>query len=607
MVRANNDFLLKQPLLLLGICLLAGLIGMRMALRKAPARKPNVLFILTDDQGYGDLSLHHNPYVETPNMDRIGREGTQFNRFYVSPLCAPSRASFLTGRYHLRTGVVSVSNGLEIMNPQEQTMGELFKENGYRTGCFGKWHNGEHLPNHPNGQGFEEFFGFCAGHWSNYFDTHLDHNGTMEPTKGYITDVLTDRAIAFIKQHKDRPFLCYVPYNAPHGPFQVPDSYFNKYKAKGLPDDLAAIYGMVDNLDVNIGRLMHTLQALNLDQETIVIFTTDNGPNGHRFNGGMKGIKGSVDEGGVRVPFFMRWPGKIKPKLIRPIAAHIDLLPTLREMLGLRSAEKPAYDGISLAQSILTDQVSIPTNRLIYTHVAQLDKELYPVPGAIRSRQFRWVNTRQEMSLYDMTTDSVQTSNLIQQYPDKARDFEQQYSRWFGEVSKGINLSDRPIPVGFGRKQQILPSHEARFSGHLHYKEGHGWAHDWLINWTDRQDKIWWIVDNQATKEYDVAIQYTCPVADVGSTIQFSADTGELSAVLKTPFDPPLMKSPDRKPRIEVYEKPWGVQPIGRIQLRKGRQTLTLSSPEIADKAVAEIKGLVLTEVSVQHRPRSGR
>ena len=598
MARTNNHFSLNQPGLLLAIGLLAGLIGISMALRKAPDRKPNVLLILTDDQGYGDLSLHKNPYVETPNMDRIGREGAQFNRFYVSPLCAPSRASFLTGRYHMRTGVVSVSNGLEIMNSQEQTMGELFKENGYRTGCFGKWHNGEHLPNHPNGQGFEEFFGFCAGHWSNYFDTNLDHNGTMEPTKGYITDVLTDRAIDFIRQHKDQPFLCYVPYNAPHGPFQVPDGYFNKYKAKGLPDELAAIYGMVDNLDVNIGRLMQTLQTLNLDRETIVIFSTDNGPNGHRFNGGMKGIKGSVDEGGVRVPFFIRWPGKIKPRLIPGIAAHIDLMPTLRKMLGLRSAENPAYDGISLAQSILTDKGSIPTNRLIYTHVAQLDKELYPVPGAVRSPQYRWVKTRQETSLYDMTTDSVQAFNRIRQHADKARDFEQQYSRWFSEVSKGINLGDRPIPVGAGRKRQILPSHEARFSGNLRYKEGHGWAHDWLIKWIDRQDKIWWVVDNQATKDYDVAIQYTCPTTDVGSTVQLSATTGKLSAVLTTPFDPPLIKIADRKPRIEVYEKTaWGILPIGRIRLQKGRQNLTLSAPNIVGKEVAEIKGLILTEV----------
>jgi arylsulfatase A len=564
-----------------------------------PPRSPNVLFILTDDQGYGDLSLHGNPYVETPHTDAIGQEGARFNRFFVSPLCAPSRASFLTGRYHLRTGVVSVSNGLEIMNADEVTLAELLKANGYRTGCFGKWHNGEHLPHHPNGQGFDEFFGFCAGHWTNYFDTHLEHIGRLEKTTGYITDVLTERAIAFINAQRDdaRPFFCYVPFNTPHSPHQVPDRYFDKYKAKGLPDEQAAIYGMVDNMDENIGRLMQTLKVLNIDRETIVIFSTDNGPNGQRFNAGMKGTKGTVDEGGVRVPFFIRWPGTIQPRLVRPIAAHIDLVPTLRDLLGLGTAPAKPYDGVSLAGQLLAPTSNFTPDRVIYTHVAQLAKELYEVPAALRTERFRWVKTRQETALYDMTTDSLQATNLAPTHPAQARAFEEQYARWFGGVRRGLDMAQRPLPIGEGRKQQILPSHEARFSGDVRFMEGHGWAHDWLINWKNPTDAIWWEVESRKPKKYAVAIQYTCPASEIGSTLVLKVGDQRLSGRIEKAYDSPLIRIPDRKPRIEAFEKTWGMQPLGTVEIKPGRHRLVLTSPSVVGKTVAEVKGLVLTEI----------
>ena len=224
---------------------------------------PNVLLILTDDQGWGDLGVHGNPIIQTPVLDDFARKGVEVKNFYVSPLCAPTRASLLTGRYHLRTGTRWVSDGLENMNPEEVTLAEMFKSAGYATGCFGKWHNGAHFPFHPNQQGFDEFIGFCAGHWNNYFNTTLQHNGEPFPTEGYITDVLTDEAIKFIEQSGDEPFFCYVPYNVPHGPFQVPDQYFDKYynQLDTMQDEternkLAAVYGMCENMDANIGRLL---------------------------------------------------------------------------------------------------------------------------------------------------------------------------------------------------------------------------------------------------------------------------------------------------------------------------------------------------------------
>jgi arylsulfatase A-like enzyme len=308
------------------------------------AERPNVLLILTDDQGYGDISSHGNPYVKTPHMDRIAAEGARFERFFVSPLCAPTRAGLLTGRYHLRTGVHGVTRGQENLRDSEVTLAEIFRDAGYATGCFGKWHNGRHYPMHPNGQGFDEFVGFCGGHWNNYFDTELEHNGEPLRTEGYITDVLTDHALAFIESHAKGPFFCYVPYNAPHSPWQVPEAYWSRFQNHpDLDEEAKCAYAMVENLDDNIGRLLAGLDARGLSEQTIVLFLTDNGANSDRFNAGMRGRKGSAHEGGTRVPLFVRWPGVIPSgTVIRPIAKHVDLFPTLRELCGLMTGDESA-------------------------------------------------------------------------------------------------------------------------------------------------------------------------------------------------------------------------------------------------------------------------
>jgi len=190
--------------------------------------RPNILLIMTDDQGWGDIRSHGNDVIETPVLDRLAASGARFERFFVSPVCAPTRASLLTGRYYLRTGVNGVTRGRETMRSEEVTLAEILQQAGYATGCFGKWHNGAHYPYHPNGQEFDEFLGFCAGHWNNYFDTTLDHNGKMGKVKGYISDVLSDAAMAFIERNRERPFFCYLPYNAPHSPWQLPDRYFDR-------------------------------------------------------------------------------------------------------------------------------------------------------------------------------------------------------------------------------------------------------------------------------------------------------------------------------------------------------------------------------------------
>ncbi len=287
-------------------------------------RRPNVVVILSDDQGWGDLSVHGNTNIATPNIDSLARDGALFERFFVCPVCSPTRAEFLTGRYHPRGGVWSTSRGGERLDLDERTIGEAFKAAGYATGAFGKWHNGTQYPYHPNARGFDEYYGFCSGHWGNYFDPLLEHNGRTVRGKGFIIDDLTDHAIGFIEEHRSEPFFCYVPYNTPHSPMQVPDQFYEKFDGAELEmrhrdperEELGmtrAALAMCENIDWNVGRVLAKLDELKLADNTIVVYFADNGPNSFRWNGDMKGRKGSTDEGGVRSPLLMRWPGHIQP------------------------------------------------------------------------------------------------------------------------------------------------------------------------------------------------------------------------------------------------------------------------------------------------------
>ena len=331
------------------------------ALSQSADRKPNVIVILTDDQGWGDLSLSGNSNLETPHIDSLARDGASFERFYVCPVCSPTRAEFLTGRYAARSGVYSTSAGGERINLDEKTIAEVFREGGYRTGAFGKWHNGMQYPYHPNGRGFEEYYGFCSGHWGNYFSSPiLEHNGEIVKGDGYIIDDFTNRSLEFMEKHKDESFFAYLPYNTPHSPMQVPDRFWDSVKDRELrmrnrePEKennlhLRAALAMCENIDWNVGRILEKLDELGLAENTIVLFFHDNGPNGVRWNGDMKGRKGSTDEGGVRSPLLVRWPGTIRPgTVVETLGSTIDLLPTLADLAGIQVKGTRPLDGISL-------------------------------------------------------------------------------------------------------------------------------------------------------------------------------------------------------------------------------------------------------------------
>jgi len=579
---------------------------------KSPSKpqSPNVLLIMTDDQGWGDVHSHGNDKIDTPVQDKLAADGARFNRFYVSPVCAPTRASLLTGRYHLRTGTSWVTHTLETMRPEEVTLAELLKQNGYTTGCFGKWHNGAHYPSHPNGQGFDEFFGFCGGHLVNYFDPKLEHNGRPVQAKGYITDILTDKAIEFMETNKDRPFFCYVPYNAPHSPFQVPDRYFEKYKKRGFDNKNACIYGMIENIDDNLGRLLRKLDELKLAEKTMVIFLTDNGPNGQRYNGHMKGAKGSAHEGGVRVPLFIRWPGHINAGTkVQQLSAHIDLLPTIVELCGLPESKTLPLDGISLVPLLKGKIAAWPQRTLFTIHTIRGD--VSQALTGVRTPRYRLVKERKDWELYDMISDPNQTTDIAGDNPAVVDKLRKTYEEWIQNVTaKGIDR--RPIPVGYPEWPTVeMPAPDCYIHGNIKFAHRIGWATDWVTRWESKDDYVWWEIDVVKSGTFEVTLLYTCPAEDVGSKLcvevvpaehgHTSADHAmrRVEAVIDKAYNPALVPSPDRVESRgnSPYEKTWALLKMGTLKLDKGQAKLNVKALTIKGKQVCDLKAVRLQRV----------
>ncbi len=594
------------PLLLLAILAGSGSAVLAQAERRLPHRPPNVLLILTDDQGYGDLHAHGNRLIRTPVLDRLRDQSARFERFFVSPLCSLTRASLLTGRYYLRTGCASVTRGLEAVRPEEVTLAEVLGRAGYATGCFGKWHIGENYPSHPRGQGFDEFFGMAQGHWDNYFDPVLEHNGRLVPTQGYITDVLTDRAIRFIRRHRDRPFFCYLPYNAPHTPMQVPDRYFDKYKALGLDDRTASVYGMVENLDENIGRLLQVLEELQLSRQTIVIFLSDNGaegPEGSRYNAGMRGMKGSVHEGGVRVPCFVRWPGRIRPRSIHQIAAHIDLLPTIAALCGVKHLETRPLDGVNLAP-LLLEKGGVPP-RMIFTRcpswrrmVAYREgviRDVVAFPGAVRTQRWRAVNLGSGWELYDMERDPGQRHNVARQHPQVVRLLAGAYREWFAQMARPLR---RPrIQLGFPQwPREVLTAPQAYFTPGLRWYNRWGFAHDWITGWTNAKDSIWWEIEVVQPGRFRVSVVYACEEDAVGTCLEVEAAGRRTRWRLQKAHPPRPRQRPSRIKKVRFIQS-FAEQELGELELPRGAARIRLRVVDQPGRGVCDVHSLVLERV----------
>jgi len=440
-------------------------------------KKPNVIIIMTDDQGFGDLGINKNPNIITPNIDQFASESVRFDNFFVSPVCAPTRASLMTGRYSLRTGVRDTYNGGAIMSNTETTIAEILKEADYSTGIFGKWHLGDNYPFRPSEQGFDEsiihlaggigqvgdFTNYYKGNTS-YFDPILWKNNKKNQYDGYCSDIFAENAVKFIEKNKNKPFFCYLLFNAPHTPLQVPKKYYNMYKdldpelgfndeslaskmSEKDKEDARRIYGMVTNIDDNIGKVLNKLTELGIEEETIIIFMTDNGPQQFRYNSNMKGLKGTVYNGGTRVPFYIKYAEKFKnSKVISRMSAHIDILPTILELCNLKIPSDRKIDGQSLVPLINSKPFN---DRHLFSYWTRRFPEKY-INMSIQNDNYKLVGNNdyngkiKDFELYDLIADPLESKNVINQNIEIAKSFKIEMDNSIDDLLSSENIKNPP-------------------------------------------------------------------------------------------------------------------------------------------------------------------
>jgi len=451
-----------------------------------------VILIITDDQGYGDLGINGNHHIRTPVIDKLATESIVFQNFYVTPVCATTRSGLMTGRYNLRTGIRDTYNGGAIMATSEITIAELLKEADYSTGIFGKWHLGDNYPSRPMDQGFDESVIHLSGGMgqvgdittyfkrdSSYFDPVLWHNGQQKAYRGYCSDIFTKEAIRFIEENKNNPFFCYLSFNAPHTPLQVPDEYYQKYKdidpASGFdqvlpfPDmsekdkeDARKVYAMVENIDDNLGKLFRRVDQLGIANKTVIIFMTDNGPQQKRYIAGMKGRKSDVYRGGVRVPFYFKYP-KLNntPNSVSTSAANIDVLPTLAELCGLSLPTDRKIDGQSLVPLMKNEAVDWG-DRSLFFYWTRRYPELYS-NMAIQKGAYKLVGNCDfdasitDFELYHMEDDPYELQNLVHNNEALASELKQEMDRYYHELINSRNIQIPPkVRVGTKYENPVI-------------------------------------------------------------------------------------------------------------------------------------------------------
>ena len=582
------------------------LLALWLTVTASAATQPNVVILLADDAGWGDYSYNGNKQLATPHIDSIAQTGAHFNRFYVEPVCSPTRAELLTGRYHRRTGVYGVSTGQERMNLDEHTFAESFKAAGYVTGIFGKWHNGSQWPYHPLARGFDTFWGYTSGHWGEYFDAPLEHNGVMERTHGYIVDVLTDKAVQFIERNKAKPFVCYVPFTTPHSPFSVPPADWARFKdmpisqqatnaQAEIPDATRCALAMVENQDRNVGRILEKLKSLGLEENTIVVYFSDNGPNTARWNGGMKGVKASTDEGGVRSPLFVRWPSKIAAGTqVQNIASVIDLAPTLHALAGIKRVGEKPLDGRDLTPLLQRGLDADWAPRRIFNTWAN--------HVSVRTQTHRLDN---KGNLYDMVADPGQVTPIQDKEPGLAKELSLAVVAWrqeldIGPVGKGPGNAVDPRPLSIGYREfpaTMLPARDGEPHGEMR-RSSKAPNSSYFVNWTKTTDTATWNIEVVTAGTYVVTVDYTCPLADAGSTVELTFEESRLRGKIVAGWDPPLLTGQDVVPRGEHGEsimKDFHSLKLGEIKLEPGKGELKLRAIDIPGKSVMDLRRLTLT------------
>ena len=431
--------------------LFSSLVLFNLPLLRAAAPKPNVILVMTDDQGYGDLGWTGNPIIRTPHIDAFARESVRFTDFHVSPTCAPTRCSLMTGRHEFRSGVTHTINERERMSLKAVTFPQILKSAGYATGIFGKWHLGDQDPYQPGKRGFDEVYihgaggigqsykGSCGDAPGNtYFDPAIRHNGTFEKTKGYCTDLFFSQALKWMdsKRKEQAPFFAYITPNAPHAPLQCSEEYSKRYSGK-VDTNTAKFYGMIENIDDNFGKLLSKLDEWGIARDTLVIFMTDNGGTVgvKTFNAGMHGQKATPWEGGTRVPSFWRWPAQFKGgRDSSALTAHVDIYPTLAELAGAKIPVEPKLDGRSMVRLLLNPNADWP-DRFLFTHVGRWEKgkaeESKFKNCSVRNTQFHLVNNAE---LYDIKNDPGETRDVMVEHPGVVAKMRTAYDKWWSEI-----------------------------------------------------------------------------------------------------------------------------------------------------------------------------
>ena len=492
------------------------------------AQQPNVVVVMTDDQGYGELSAHGNPVLKTPNLDRLRTQSVRLSDFHVAPMCTPTRGQLLTGLDAARNGAINVSSGRALLRPEIPTMANFFANAGYRTGIFGKWHLGDNYPFRPEDRGFDETVWFPSSHigsvpdfWGNdYFDDTYIHNGKRKAYKGYCTDIFFDEAMDHMKRsvEADKPFLAYIATNTPHWPLfakeedeavlraALADSKFDDMSG-GLKDGLSGYLGMVRNIDTNMGKLVKFLDDEGLRENTILIFMTDNGSifGPRYFNAGMRGMKTELWDGGHRVPFFISWPkgGFAEPQDVDGLTQVQDVLPTL---LDLADIEAPAanFSGMSLAP-VLRGEENVDEDRTLIINYSRMPSGFnYPSPytQSILTRNqagVLWKRWRllEDRELYNLETDPLQTTNVLEQHPQVVAKMRDHLYTWWDEVGPTANEPQRIIIGNDIENPMMLTGCE------------------WLDVFVDQQGQIrrgtrktgYWLLDVAEAGEYEIALR----------------------------------------------------------------------------------------------------
>ena len=496
--------------------------GSESATSENSGRKPNVILIMTDDMGYGDVGINGNTMLKTPHLDELATQSVRMTDFHVDPTCAETRAALMTGRYSCRTGVWHTINGRSILREDELTMAEVFEHNGYATGIFGKWHLGDNYPFMPWHRGFQESLIHGGGGvtqtpdlWRNdYYDDTYFRNGKPEPQKGYCTDVFFDATLEFVNQNRDKPFFAYLATNAAHGPYLCPDKFSQPYLDQGCEKTMSAFYGMIASIDENVGKLCKKLTEWDLDRDTILIFMSDNGTargmlkpaaleKGYAwtgFNGGFSGTKSSNQEGGHRIPFFVRWPaGKIGGgNENATLTSHFDLLPSFVDMCELKMPREVKFDGQSLKELWLTpDGETDLTNRTLVVHSQRVETPVKWKRCSVMKQNWRLINGKY---LYDLETDRAQKKDISKQHPKIVAELRSSYDAWWDSVSEKFSQYVR-IPLGSQAEPDVLLT-----------------CHDWHategeVPWnqgkirSDLSSNGFWAVDVMQPGKYEITLR----------------------------------------------------------------------------------------------------